>query len=157
MSFRTLAPKLAYSSLLKLVEHLKVILEVAASRTVNWQRFCLQNPTTILYLIELALLMGVDSNGTGSDSSSLSGGGSIAAASTSAIIPTILQVLLCSLGGTKSKPQVNSSKTTTTTTTSTTTSTAANITTTTTTNNSKTSKKTSFSSGKGCQVSGPIF
>lgn len=94
----SLAPKLTYSSLLKLVEHLKVILEVAVSRTLNWQRFCAQNPTTLLYLIELALIMGVDSNGTGSDLSSLSGGGSIAAASTSAIIPTILQILLCSLG-----------------------------------------------------------
>lgn len=91
-------PKLTYQSLLKLVDHLKVILEVASARTLNWQRFCAQNPSSILYLIELALLMGVDSNGTGSDSSSLSGGGSVSAASTSAIIPTILQILLCSLG-----------------------------------------------------------
>lgn len=91
-------PKLTYQSLLKLIDHLKVILEVASARTLNWQRFCAQNPSSILYLIELALLMGVDSNGTGSDSSSLSGGGSVSAASTCAIIPTILQILLCSLG-----------------------------------------------------------
>jgi hypothetical protein len=49
--------------------------------------------------------MGVDSNGSGCDMSNLSGGGSIAAASTSPLIPTILQILLCSLGGTKQKSQ----------------------------------------------------
>lgn len=137
------SPKLSYSHLLKLVENLKVILEVASSRTVNWQRFCGQNPSTILYLIELALLMGVDSNGTGSDSSSLSGGGSIAAASTSAIIPTILQIVLCTLGGTKQKPpaaatagKLSNSQTTV--------NNNSTTTTTTTTSNQKTSKKTSF-------------
>ena len=35
-----LAHKLTYLNLLKLVDHLKVILEVAVSRSLNWQRFC---------------------------------------------------------------------------------------------------------------------
>jgi hypothetical protein len=103
--------KLTYMSLLKLVDHLKTILEVAISRTLNWQRFCVQNPTTILYLIELALLMGVDSNGSGIDSSNLNSIGNVASASTSVIVPNILQLLLCALGGTKSSSQSSKSST----------------------------------------------
>ncbi len=99
--------KLTYLSLLKIIDNLKVILEVAVARTLNWQRFCTQNPSTILYFIDLALLMGVDSNGSGCDSSSLSGCGSVAAASTPVIIPTILQLLLCSLGATKSSSKAS--------------------------------------------------
>ena len=107
--------KLTYLSLLKIIDNLKIILEVAVARTVNWQRFCTQNPSTLLYLIDLALLMGVDSNGSGCDSSSLSGCGSAAAASTPVIIPTLLQLLLCSLGTTKSssktlQPPINLAK-----------------------------------------------
>jgi hypothetical protein len=107
--------KLTYLSLLKIIDNLKIILEVAVARTVNWQRFCTQNPSTLLYLIDLALLMGVDSNGSGCDSSSLSGCGSAAAASTPVIIPTLLQLLLCSLGTTKSssktlQPAINLAK-----------------------------------------------
>jgi E3 ubiquitin-protein ligase UBR4 len=93
--------KLTYSSLLKIVEHLKLVLEIAVSRAPNWQRFCLQNPSTILFLVELALLMGVDANGSGSDSSNLSGSSSISMASTSVIVPTILQCIVCSLGSSK--------------------------------------------------------
>lgn len=88
-------PKLAYSSLLRIAEHLKTMIEVGAARTSNWQRFCLQNSTTLLYLIEVALLMGVDSNGSGIDSSSSLS----ASASTSVIVPHITQLLLCALGG----------------------------------------------------------
>ena len=147
-----LAHKLTYLNLLKLVDHLKVILEVAVSRSLNWQRFCAQNPSTLLYLIELALLMGVDSNGSGTDSSSLSGGSSIAAASTSAIIPTILQILLCTLGGTKQKTQATtagskpSSSNNLTSQINVLNNNATTATTTTTTNvaNQKSSKKTSF-------------
>jgi hypothetical protein len=98
----TTPPKLTYYNLIKLVEHLKTILEVAVSRTNNWQRFCAQNPTCIQYLIDLALLIGVDSNGSGIDSSSLNSAGNVASASTAVIIPNILQLLLCALGGAKS-------------------------------------------------------
>jgi hypothetical protein len=94
--------KLTYLNLVKLVENLKAILDVAVSRTINWQRFCAQNASTLIYLIDLALLIGVDSNGSGIDSSSLNSAGNIAAASTSVIVPNILQLLLCALGGTKS-------------------------------------------------------
>lgn len=89
--------KLTYTSLLKILENLKQILEIAASRSPNWQRFCLQNPFTIQYLIELSLLMGVDSNGSGSDSSNLAGSSSISCACTSVIVPTILQCIVYSL------------------------------------------------------------
>lgn len=94
--------RLSYTSLLKILENLKLMLEIAASRSPNWQRFCLQNPSTIQYLIELALLMGVDANGSGSDSSNLSGGSSISVASTSAIVSTILQCVVYSLGNSNS-------------------------------------------------------
>jgi hypothetical protein len=103
-------PKLTYLNLLKLTDHLKTMLEVAVSRTSNWQRFCVQNPSTLLYLIELALLMGVDSNGSGIDSSSVNTSGNIASASTSVIVPNITQLLLCALGGTKSSSSSSQSK-----------------------------------------------
>lgn len=90
--------KLSYTSLLKILDNLKLILEIAASRAANWQRFCLQNPSAIQYLIELALLMGVDSNGSGSDSSNLSGSSSISVALTPVIVPTLLQCIVYSLG-----------------------------------------------------------
>ena len=79
-SFSSCLPKLTYLNFLKLTDYLKTILEVAVSRTSNWQRFCVQNPSTVLYLIELALLMGVDSNGSGIDSSSVNTSGNIASA-----------------------------------------------------------------------------
>lgn len=96
------ALKLSYTSLLKIFENLKLILESASSRSTNWQRFCLQNPSTIQYFIELALLMGVDSNGSGSDSSNLSGSSSISSAFTPAIVPTILQCIVYCLGSNSS-------------------------------------------------------
>lgn len=100
------ALQLSYTSLLKIFENMKLILEIASSRTANWQRFCLQNSSTIQYLIDLALLMGIDSNGSGSDSSSLSGSSSISVAFTPAIVPTILQCIVFTIGNIN-----NSSKT----------------------------------------------
>ena len=94
-----LPPKLNYSNLIKVDEHFKSVLEVAVARTVNWQRFCLQNPSTILYLIELSLLLGVDSN---SDSTS---GTLCTGASTANLAPTILQLLSYALGGSRTKTQ----------------------------------------------------
>ena len=36
------------------VEHLKVCLDVAATRTANWQMYCQQHPKAISFLVQLA-------------------------------------------------------------------------------------------------------
>jgi len=36
------------------VEHLKVCLDVAATRTANWQLYCQQHPKAISFLVQLA-------------------------------------------------------------------------------------------------------
>ena len=93
--------KMSYLSLLRVTEQLKQMVEIASARTANWHRFVLHNPRMIVYLCELAMLMGVDANGSGSDSSYLNGLSSIATACTTTsplLIPTILQLLILTLG-----------------------------------------------------------
>jgi hypothetical protein len=93
--------KLNYVCLLRIAEQLKQMLEIASARTANWQRFVLHNPRMLLYLCDLAMLMGVDANGSGSDSSNLNGTSSISTACTNttpALIPSILQLLILTLG-----------------------------------------------------------
>lgn len=97
--------KISYLNLNKLVDNFKLILEVASSRSTNWQRFCIQNPTTVTYLVDLALLMGVDSNGSGTDSSNLNSSNTTSLACTSVMVPTILQLLLNLFGVTKNSTQ----------------------------------------------------
>lgn len=48
---------LPYDSLVELMEHLKACLEVASDRTGNWQRFCIQHPTTISFLLQVSCLL----------------------------------------------------------------------------------------------------
>lgn len=93
--------QLSYLNLIRIIEQLKMMAEIANARTGNWQRFLASHPRMIVYLFELALLMGVDSNGSGTDSSNLNGMTScLATASTTtsnSLIPTILQLLILSL------------------------------------------------------------
>ena len=100
--------KLNYSSLVKLVDSLKQIAEIAVARSANWQRFCIHNSTILLYLIELAMLFGVDSNGSGTDSSNLNGNSSISTACTSTtILPIIIQLLTLTLNSSSLKTSTN--------------------------------------------------
>lgn len=39
------------------VEHLKACLEVAVARTINWQRHCQKERTTLLFLVRLAICL----------------------------------------------------------------------------------------------------
>lgn len=39
------------------MEHLKACLEVASGRTGNWQRFCIQQPTTLSFLLQVSCLL----------------------------------------------------------------------------------------------------
>lgn len=48
---------LPYDSLVELMEHLKACLEVANSRTGNWQRFCLQYTTALPFLLQVSYLL----------------------------------------------------------------------------------------------------
>lgn len=51
------ALSLPYDSLVELVEHLKACLEIAVSRTGNWQRFCLQPEDTLPFLFQVSSLL----------------------------------------------------------------------------------------------------
>ncbi|XP_044730066.1 E3 ubiquitin-protein ligase UBR4 isoform X3 [Chrysoperla carnea] len=48
---------LPYDSLVELMEHLKACLEIAATRTGNWQRFCLKHINTLSYLLNISYLL----------------------------------------------------------------------------------------------------
>ncbi|XP_066587252.1 E3 ubiquitin-protein ligase UBR4 [Prorops nasuta] len=48
---------LAYDTLVELIEHLKCCVEVATSRTGNWQRFCLKQNTVLSYLFSISTLL----------------------------------------------------------------------------------------------------
>ncbi|XP_012287187.1 E3 ubiquitin-protein ligase UBR4 isoform X2 [Orussus abietinus] len=48
---------LPYDSLVELIEHLKCCVEVATSRTGNWQRFCLKQNTILAYLFTISTLL----------------------------------------------------------------------------------------------------
>ncbi|XP_063242107.1 E3 ubiquitin-protein ligase UBR4 isoform X2 [Bacillus rossius redtenbacheri] len=80
---------LPYDSLVELIEHLKACVEVASSRTGNWQRFCLREESVLpfLYRVSCHLDEGVSS--------------------------TVLQLLQAAICGTKSQPAQSSSSTST--------------------------------------------
>lgn len=48
---------LSYDSLVELIEHLKYCVEIASSRTGNWQRFCLNQNTVLAYLFSVSTLL----------------------------------------------------------------------------------------------------
>lgn len=48
---------LPYDSLVELVEHLKSCLEIALSRTGNWQRFCLHHEDVLPFLLQVSGLL----------------------------------------------------------------------------------------------------
>ncbi|KAK2587956.1 hypothetical protein KPH14_004040 [Odynerus spinipes] len=48
---------LSYDSLVELIEHLKYCVEIASSRTGNWQRFCLKQNTVLAYLFSVSTLL----------------------------------------------------------------------------------------------------
>ncbi|XP_032676900.1 protein purity of essence isoform X4 [Odontomachus brunneus] len=48
---------LPYDSLVELIEHLKCCVEIATSRTGNWQRFCLKQNTVLSYLFSISTLL----------------------------------------------------------------------------------------------------
>ncbi|OAD57065.1 E3 ubiquitin-protein ligase UBR4, partial [Eufriesea mexicana] len=48
---------LPYDSLVDLIEHLKCCVEIATSRTGNWQRFCLKQNTVLSYLFTISTLL----------------------------------------------------------------------------------------------------
>ena len=48
---------LNYDQQTTVVEHLKACLEIAAQRTINWQRHCQKERTTLVFLIRLAVCL----------------------------------------------------------------------------------------------------
>ncbi|XP_015606097.1 protein purity of essence isoform X2 [Cephus cinctus] len=71
---------LPYDSLVELIEHLKSCVEVATSRTGNWQRFCLKHNTVLSYLFSISTLLD------------------------EGVSPTVLQLLQCAICSTN-KPK----------------------------------------------------
>ncbi|XP_066993474.2 E3 ubiquitin-protein ligase UBR4 [Anabrus simplex] len=69
---------LPYDSLVELIEHLKACVEVATSRTGNWQRFCLREDTVLSFLLQVSCLLD------------------------EGVSPTILQLLQCAICASKS-------------------------------------------------------
>lgn len=49
--------QLGYDSLVELVEHLKSCLEIALSRTGNWQKFCMHHDDIIPFLFQVSCLL----------------------------------------------------------------------------------------------------
>ena len=45
---------LPYDTLLQLIEHLKACVDIASSRTVNWQKFCVKNPKILAFLLKIS-------------------------------------------------------------------------------------------------------
>jgi E3 ubiquitin-protein ligase UBR4 len=80
---------LPYDSLVELIEHLKACVEVATSRTGNWQRFCVREESVLPFLLQVSCLLD------------------------EGVSPTILQLLQCAICGNKtnnsssSNPQVS--------------------------------------------------
>lgn len=44
---------LSYDAMVELIEHLKACVEVASSRTVNWQTFCIKHETILSFLLQV--------------------------------------------------------------------------------------------------------
>ncbi|KAK7862494.1 hypothetical protein R5R35_005919 [Gryllus longicercus] len=78
---------LPYDSLVELIEHLKACVEVATSRTGNWQRYCQCHEETLPFLLQVACLLD------------------------EGVSPTILQLLQCAVCGSKASSTSNSSTT----------------------------------------------
>ncbi|XP_051158982.1 E3 ubiquitin-protein ligase UBR4 isoform X2 [Leptopilina boulardi] len=74
-----LAINLPYDSLVELIEHLKSCVEVATSRTGNWQRFCSKQNTVLSYLFTISTLLD------------------------EGVSPTVLQLLQCAICSSKFK------------------------------------------------------
>ena len=68
-----------YDSLVELIEHLKCCVEVATSRTGNWQRFCSKQNTVLSYLFAISTLLD------------------------EGVSPTVLQLLQCAICSSKPK------------------------------------------------------
>ncbi|XP_013777424.1 E3 ubiquitin-protein ligase UBR4-like isoform X2 [Limulus polyphemus] len=48
---------LPYDSLITLIEHLKACTEIATTRTINWQKFCLKDESVLSFLIHVSFLL----------------------------------------------------------------------------------------------------
>jgi E3 ubiquitin-protein ligase UBR4 len=76
---------LPYDSLVELIEHLKACVEVATSRTGNWQRFCVREESVLSFLLQVSCLLD------------------------EGVSPTILQLLQCAICGSKANSSSSSS------------------------------------------------
>nr|XP_012152236.1 PREDICTED: protein purity of essence isoform X3 [Megachile rotundata] len=77
---------LPYDSLVKLIEHLKYCVEIATSRTGNWQRFCLKQNTVLSYLFTISTLLD------------------------EGVSPTVLQLLQCAICSSNKSKEAKDSK-----------------------------------------------
>ncbi|KAJ8780846.1 hypothetical protein J1605_000889 [Eschrichtius robustus] len=68
---------LQYDTLISLMEHLKACAEIAAQRTINWQKFCIKDDSVLYFLLQVSFL--VDEG----------------------VSPVLLQLLSCALCGSK--------------------------------------------------------
>ena len=53
MSGSAVGVSLQYDTLIQLIEQLKTCVEVAESRTLNWQRFCVSDETVLPFLLQV--------------------------------------------------------------------------------------------------------
>ncbi|XP_069695727.1 E3 ubiquitin-protein ligase UBR4 isoform X2 [Periplaneta americana] len=77
---------LPYDSLVELIEHLKACVEVATSRTGNWQRFCVREDSVLPFLLQVSCLLD------------------------EGVSPTILQLLQCAICGNKASSSSSGSQ-----------------------------------------------
>ncbi|XP_014236597.1 protein purity of essence isoform X3 [Trichogramma pretiosum] len=75
---------LPYDSLVELIEHLKCCVEIATSRTGNWQRFCIKHSTVLSYLFTISTLLD------------------------EGVSPTVLQLLQCAICSSSKSKDVKS-------------------------------------------------
>ncbi|CAL1532573.1 unnamed protein product [Lymnaea stagnalis] len=76
---------LPYDTLLTMIEHLKVVCDIATSRPYNWQQYCKLKQDTLPYLISASILLD------------------------EGVAPTLLQLLQCAICGVKSQSHGHSS------------------------------------------------
>ena len=48
---------LLYDTLIQLIKQLKACVEVAESRTLNWQKFCMSDETVLPFLLQISYLL----------------------------------------------------------------------------------------------------
>lgn len=77
---------LPYDSLVELIEHLKCCVDIATSRTGNWQRFCLKQNTVLSYLFTISTLLD------------------------EGVSPTVLQLLQCAICSSNKQKESKDSK-----------------------------------------------